>query len=59
MKTDNSLSDNNEVNYFYYKNSSRKIVPFPDNEIQEKAFKKLLEIKETYLDTTPLEFQKE
>jgi len=59
MKTDNSLSGNDEINYFYYKNSSRKIVPFPDNAIQEEALKKLLEIKKTYFDTTPLEFQKE
>lgn len=39
--------------YFYYKSSSRKIEPFPDEEVQKRAEKKLTEILKQYKDSIP------
>lgn len=39
--------------YFYYKNSSRKIEPYPDEAVQEQAKKKLKELLITYKDNIP------
>lgn len=40
-------------NYFYYKNSSRKIEPYPEEEVQKKAEKKLDEILKQYKAIIP------
>jgi len=45
--------------YFYYKNSSRKITPFPDRKSQNIAKDKLLDIKNNYFDSIPSEFKEE
>lgn len=39
--------------YFYYKNSSRRIEPFPDDAIQEQAKKRLEEILIEFKDSIP------
>lgn len=40
-------------NYFYYKNSSRKIEPFPDEEVQKRAKERLDELLVIYKDNIP------
>ena len=42
-----------ETVWFYYKNSSRKIVPVEGQDVQEKAKHKLAEIRQTYSDKIP------
>ena len=39
--------------YFFYKNSSRKIIPYPDEQVQVAAKRKLGEIRDKYENTIP------
>lgn len=41
------------IAYFYYKNSSRKIEPFPDETVQKRAKERLAEILQEYSDNIP------
>lgn len=46
-----------EIYYFYYKNSSRKIEPYPDVDVQKMAKERLMELLSEYSENIPLVYK--